>query len=83
MNIELENPAHEKIEFDYLGPKIVELNHELSSQAVEKLKEVYLAGDVDDDGSIGWDEFIMLMRHMEPKKFSLLSTTELYLSNCD
>lgn len=75
--------SQEKIEFDCIGGRICSINWQIARMAVEKLKEVYLAGDVDDDGSIGWDEFIMLVRHIEPSKFSLLSTTELYLSNCD
>ena len=67
------------MEFDSIGPRISRINLQVASLAVEKLKEVYLAGDVDDDGSIGWDEFIMLLRHMEPTKFQLIKMTELYL----
>ena len=39
--------------FDSLINKLFEINKEVKSNIVDSLKEVYFAGDVDGDGSIG------------------------------
>lgn len=41
---------------------LLNLNIENRNYIVEHLKEVYLAGDVNNDGSIGIQEFLMLFR---------------------
>lgn len=56
--------------YDATVELLMNLNMENRNYIVEQLKEVYLAGDANNDGNIGMNEFLMLFRHMEPKKYS-------------
>ena len=47
------------------------------------MKYVYLAGDIDGDEMIGFDEYILLFRHMEPSFYSFLTATNFFYNNCD
>lgn len=46
--------------YDQAIELLININIENRNYIVEQLKEVYLAGDVDNDGSIGINEFLML-----------------------
>ena len=57
------------VDVDRALEMMLEAFGEQRAENTKQLKEVYLAGDVNDDQSIGLDEFLMLFRNMERQKF--------------
>ncbi|KAL4456255.1 hypothetical protein ABPG74_014216 [Tetrahymena malaccensis] len=50
---------------------------------IQNLQSVYLAGDINCDQVIAYDEYLTLFRHFESGLFNILSVTKFYYQNCD
>lgn len=50
---------------------------------IQNLQSVYLAGDVDSDQVIRFEEYVTLFRHFERDSFELNAVTKFYYENCD
>jgi hypothetical protein len=62
---------------------ILELNVKNRKYIVENLKPIYLAGDINEDHSIGFQEFLILIRHIEGGSYSDIQATEIFYDKCD
>ncbi|EAR96333.1 hypothetical protein TTHERM_00189020 (macronuclear) [Tetrahymena thermophila SB210] len=50
---------------------------------IQNLQSVYLAGDINCDQVIAYDEYLTLFRHFESGLFNILYVTKFYYQNCD
>lgn len=62
---------------------ICEENFIIRANLLNNLKEIYLAGDVNNDGSISWQEYLMLVRHIQKNTFNITHEMVMFFNNCD